>query len=487
MSASRERRKRQEFFAGGGTDPKAAREAERKAKERKSNILYGVLGTVFVLVTAFLVIYNSGILQRNVTAVTLDGVEYSAADYSYYYHLIYNNYAQYGSYLGMMVTSEQIQEQTLDEMKFVQAALAQVEEEGFALDEEDEEAIQAQIDAFKTEASAVGQSYSAHIKQVYGNLVTKSVFEKNLRRGMTANLFAQAYQDSLTYSESDIQAEYDANPNDYDMVDYAYVRIDTTPEEETDEEGNVIEATEDEILAAWEAGQAQAQELKAAWENGEDVEAMVEDVENATYLSSEGALHSTTSYIEWCFDANREDGEIGILEDGDNNCIYVIQFKDRYRDETKSVNVRHILVTEANLDEGVEATQENLEAKAQEILDTWDGTEDGFAALANEYSQDTGSNTNGGLYEDVLPGQMVTNFNDWCFDESRQAGDTGIVYNAGTYTGAHIMYYVGQGDLIVWQETVRDALTSEAFSAWQEEMIGTIESAELQDGASYVA
>ena len=86
MSASRERKKRQEFIAGGGTDPKAAREAERKAKERKSNILYGTIGAVFVLVTAFLVIYNSGILQRSATAVTIDGENYTAADYSYYYN-----------------------------------------------------------------------------------------------------------------------------------------------------------------------------------------------------------------------------------------------------------------------------------------------------------------------------------------------------------------------------------------------------------------
>ena len=485
MSASRERKKRQEFLAGGGTDPKAAREAERKAKERKSNILYGTIGAVFVLVTAFLVIYNSGILQRNAIAVTLDGVEYSAADYSYFYHAVENSYTQkYGSYMSMMVTADQLQEQTLDEMKFVQAALAKAEEEGFVLDEEDEESIQAQIDAFKTEASAVGQSYSAHIKQVYGSLVTKSVFEENLRRGMTASLFAQSYEESLEYTDSDIQAEYEANPNDYDMVDYAYVLIDASPAETTDEEGNTIEPTEDEVVAAWEAGQAQAQELLEAWESGEDVEALVEDVENATYTSSEGASHSTTNYMEWCFDANREAGEIGILEDGDNNRIYVIQLKDRYRDEHQSVNVRHILVTDANL-EGIEdPTDEDIMAKAEEILDSWDGTEDGFAALANEYSQDGGSNTNGGLYENVLPGEMVTEFNDWCFNESHAAGDTGIIQS--TY-GYHIMYFVGEGDQVAWQETVRDALTSRDFSAWQDELIASIENAELHDGVDYVS
>ena len=358
------------------------------------------------------------------------------------------------------------------------------EEEGFALDEE---ALASQIDSFKAEASAMGQSYSAYIKQVYGNLVTKSVYESNLRDTAMANQFAQSYEDSLEYSDSDIQAEYEANANDYDLVDYAYITIDASPETETDEDGNTVEATEEETAAAWEAGQALAQELMEAWENGEDAEALAEDEEKATYYNTEGGSYNTASYVEWCFEEGRQAGEIHMIESEDTGRIYIVQFNRRYRDETRSVNVRHILVTEANLDEGVEATQENLEAKAQEILDTWDGTEDGFAQLANAYSQDAGSNTTGGLYEDVLPGQMVTNFNDWCFDESRQHGDTGIVYNEGSYTGAHIMYYVGQGDLIAWQETVRDALRSADYTAWETELVGTIESAELQDGAKYVA
>ena len=135
--------------------------------------------------------------------------------------------------------------------------------------------------------------------------------------------------------------------------------------------------------------------------------------------------------------------------------------------------------------EGIEdPTDEDIMAKAEEILDSWDGTEDGFAALANEYSQDGGSNTNGGLYENVLPGEMVTEFNDWCFNESHAAGDTGIIQS--TY-GYRIMYFVGEGDQVAWQETVRDALTSRDFSAWQDELIASIENAELHDGVDYVS
>lgn len=112
------------------------------------------------------------------------------------------------------------------------------------------------------------------------------------------------------------------------------------------------------------------------------------------------------------------------------------------------MDVRHILLSvEGTTDENGTTTYsdedwEACRAKAQEILDTWlagEKTEESFAALANAHSTDGGSNTNGGLYEKVYVGQMVTEFNDWCFDESRQPGDYGLVKT--TY-GYHIMYFV---------------------------------------------
>lgn len=118
--------------------------------------------------------------------------------------------------------------------------------------------------------------------------------------------------------------------------------------------------------------------------------------------------------------------------------------------DSKFVNVRHILISPegGTTDEETGATTYTEEAweacrqEAQAILDQFlagDKTEDSFAALANEKSQDGGSNTAGGLYENVFEGQMVAPFEDWCFDESRKTGDTGLVK---TDFGYHVMYFV---------------------------------------------
>mgnify|MGYP005849831989 FL=1 len=143
--------------------------------------------------------------------------------------------------------------------------------------------------------------------------------------------------------------------------------------------------------------------------------------------------------------------------------------------DTKLVNVRHILVYPEGADGTNLATQEfseeawaASEKKAQEILDQFlagDKTEESFAALANEYSEDPGSNTNGGLYENVSEGEMVAAFNDWCFDAARQVGDTGIVK---TNYGYHVMYF--SGSQTTWQKYARNDYMVENATATAKEI-----------------
>lgn len=118
-------------------------------------------------------------------------------------------------------------------------------------------------------------------------------------------------------------------------------------------------------------------------------------------------------------------------------------------DSGKLVDVRHILIQpeDCEFDDShhVIATEDQWEAcrvDAQALLDSWlagAADEESFAQMAVDYSVD-GSASSGGLYTDVYKGQMVANFENWCFDESRQSGDSGLVR---TEYGYHIMYFVG--------------------------------------------
>ena len=145
--------------------------------------------------------------------------------------------------------------------------------------------------------------------------------------------------------------------------------------------------------------------------------------------------------------------------------------------DTKFVNARHILITPEGGTAGedgrtVTYTDEEWEAariKAQDILDRYlagEQTEEAFAALSTEFNQDPGSKQTGGLYNDIYRGQMVPSFDEWCFDESRAAGDTGLVK---TDYGYHIMYFVS--DRLAWPESARADLTAKKGQELLQELL----------------
>ena len=118
----------------------------------------------------------------------------------------------------------------------------------------------------------------------------------------------------------------------------------------------------------------------------------------------------------------------------------------------ESATVRHILIQPADADADEVSTEEEwaeAEKEAQRVYALFleDPTEEHFIALSDENNDAPGSAENGGLYENVIPGQMVTEFNDWLFDETREAGDCEIVK---TSYGYHLMYFLGTGESDSW-------------------------------------
>ena len=539
MSASREKQNRQ--AASGQADPKTAREAQQRREEKRTNLLYGVIAAAVLVAVIASFVWRSDFIPKTTTAATIDGEKYTAAEVEYYYQTAYRNfvsnsqYSYFLSYLGLntnatlksqsinstaaamlgielpdadaesaeadseadplaptgMTWHDYFLDEALDNMRVIQAALKAAEAEGFQYPAGVQAQYDDNMDALKAVAAASGISVSQYLKGNFGAGVTEKVYGEQLMRVLRYSAYADAYQDSLTYSDSELEDAYGADRNTYVHVSYEVVSFSGAAESTTDDEGNTVEPTEEEAAAALEAAQDLAQTVLDGFQDGGDLEELANE-NDGTYSKNENGTYSAGSVMsEWLYDSARKSGDASTLADG--TVQYVVVFHDRFRDENPTIDIRHILVplgsgSIAEGEEGYEDEQAQLKAdahaKAEELLAQWqsgEATEDSFAALALKESTD-GSKYDGGLYTEVYQGRMVTEFNDWCFDAARQSGDTGVV---DTQYGSHVMYFSGV-NAARWQTQVAANLRTEAYTAWEEDLVKDVTVQRSESGLKHI-
>lgn len=235
--------------------------------------------------------------------------------------------------------------------------------------------------------------------------------------------------------------------------------------EEAEAEGIILSDYQQEVLSSM-AEQLDAQAEQYGYASGEEMIHI--------NMGAGASMEDYVAYLETFFKANMYYSQVasGMTPTEEELSAFFDEHADEYAQSglTKdmiSVDVRHILVfpkAAEGEDEDSEEAWAAGEAAANALLEQWKAgemTEESFAALANEHSEDPGSNTNGGLYEGVTEGQMVQAFNDWCFDPARQVGDTDVVR---TEYGFHVMFFSGSAPM--WKTYAEgDYVTSKANEA----------------------
>lgn len=478
MSASREKKSRQEQIASGYVDPKIARAAEEKAKARRSNMLYAALAVIFVAVAAIAIISNSHVTERNAKAYSVNGETFTAADVNYYYHNAYNSFVSQnsGQVSYYFDTSKDLREQdcsfadgtwfdyfaaqafhTMDQI----SALAQkAKAEGFEAKDAEDNALATDYSYIDSYAAMQGYTRAQYLKGVFGSTMTAKVFERNVRLVALAEAYRDAYMDSLTYGDAEIQAAYDADPTAYQSVDIEFIVFTYTAE---------ADATDEQKAALLDETKETAQAALDRYADGEAFDALAEDLGGTYYHQSHASRSVYSEMLNWAFDDARQSRDTTVVPYGSNG-YYAVVFHSRTINDYHPVSVRHILVD----------TEEIANSVLEQYL-AGEQTEEAFGALAAQYSGDSNA-ASGGLYEDIALGQMVEPFETWCFDGSRQSGDTGIVE---TEYGYHVMYFVSTNPLEYWKVDAQNDLRSADFSEWIEALTEGIESEEL-GGMKYV-
>ena len=530
MSASRKKQLRSAENAAKMTEKQLTEQKEAKKLKIMTTVFVAAM-VVFAAWTAISkTVTHSGIAERKSIAMTVGEHQINSAEMNYFFIDAVNKlYSEYGDYITLILDpTVPLNEQVVDEesgetwadellvsaqenVKAVYALSDEAAAQGYALSETELQSVESQLAYLGIYASYYGYSNTEdYLKAMYGNGATEESYREYFERTMLADSYQSYYANNLTYEDADLRAAEAENYNEYSAYSYNSYYISPSRFLEggtTDEEGNTTYSDE-ETAASVAAAEAVAQSLVndsitsvAALDAAIAALEVNAETEGAASYAYENLGYSSVNSVirEWVADEARVEGDLTYIaststttdEDGNEvtttNGFYVVYFVGSSDNNYPLANVRHILVSfeGGTTDETTGTTtysdDEKAAAKtaAEELLASWeagDATEDSFAALADENSDDTGSVGNGGLYEDIYPGEMVEAFENWCFAEGRKSGDTGIVE---TEYGYHVMYYSGDSETLYRDFLITNALVSEDSAAWYNALLETMTVSEV--------
>lgn len=454
------------------------REAEKRKAERDKKISTITSVVICVLLVGLVASFPiRTYLTVNGTYVKIAGESVSRVEFDYNYNLVKNNYiSQNGYYLSLLGVSmngdlsqqmysdtltweDYFEQMTVENIINNKALKAQMKEEGFTYDTT--ELYEEYRESIKEEAAAENMTEKAYLQALYGNYANASRLKDFVTEAMELNAYYEKVSEEKAPSEAEIQAYYEENTDSYDSVDYRLTIVNAELPTEPTELADPVDETE--------AGESGADDTETAYQPSEAEiayameKAYVQAEEALTTISTDGELRenvlrsSAASLLrDWLFSEDRKAGDTTIVENSSSNLYYAVEFLDRYRDETPSVDARVIIVA------ADDAVREDA------ILEEWKkgaATEESFAELADKYNTPA---SEGGLYEGLLSSGLPEALAEWLNDGARVSGDTTAV-TGGEGESSYVVYYKGT-NAPRWSLSIESTLLSQVMSEYMDEI-----------------
>ena len=505
-------------------------EAQEAKKLKVYTTTFWIVMALCVCIVVTTVLSNpvKNVLYKNNVAVTVGDHEVSSVELNYFFIDTVNDYInQFGEYASYLLdTTTPLNKQVIDKesgetladslLKAAESTLKRTYalydlamEKGFKLDEEDEKAIDTLVTNMEFYAMYYGYGdVKSYLQGIYGNGSEVESYKEYQRINLIADRYYAEYAETLDYNDEQIR-EYEAGKDgegedakdrfhNFSSVTYSYYYVACNKwAPEKDDKGNKIEYTADQLKEAREKAKAAAEALAAgkfedlaAFDKAiGEMEINKDEKTKPTASRFEDQLVPQVSHNdvrEWLISKDLKEGDLTVIEnstgEGDKKEVkgyYVVRFGSLDENRFNLKDVRHILIKfeggKYNSTTGqttfTDAEKKAALEKAEKIYNEWvksGASEEDFKDLVEEHSGDTASVEDGGLYENVFPGQMVEKFEDFCYDENRKPGDHGIVES--TY-GYHIMFFVGDSDVTYRDFMIKAELRADELEEWLDDLV----------------
>ena len=488
-------------------DLKMQKRAEEKARAKKEKQVSLITS---ILIVAALVCFMASFPIRSYltvhgTYVKVAGENISRLEFDYNYNMALNNYMnQYGtylSYMGLDLTGDLSTQMYSDSLTFkdffekmaveniiqTKALKAEAKAAGFTYDATKD--YEDYLNYVSQAAEAAGMTEKQFVQENFGAYATTSRLKPIVMENLESSAYYDSVSDEKMPSDEDAENYYAENKDSYDSIDYRMTVINaelpteptdladktedttttdnttgsTSTDSTTGTDTTTYEPSEAEIAYAMEQAKAEADTaLKSIAKDGELKE-------NAKRTS----LASVTR--EWLFDESRKAGDTTVIEDETNNRYYVLAFEKRYLDETPTVDVRAVILSNDG------------DVSADSVLEEWKSgaaTEDSFAELADKYNTASTTTSEGGLFEALSVGNVSDELKDWMTDSSRVQGDTAVIAPEGeSYT--YVVYFIGTNEA-EWMKSIKNTLLTDIMADYLEEITANYSVEDSRNNLNYL-
>ena len=486
---------------GDGVSRRDTRTKKEQDARKKSRATAVIVVLVFAVVFVGALVVNSNFIRRATTAITIDGISFSVSEFDYFYNAAIFEYTeliqqQIPDFASAMLPSRdrplasQIQnhetgatwadffvERAINNMSELTRMYNAARASGFVMSEEDRENMNNQFDMLMMEADfAVSMQPHIHptpmsfLQALYGNSFNEDVLRSVLEFTFTAISYSNHTRQSLSYSESELEAFYLENIQNLDV--FRFRRIVVMPEMLNPLDFD----TGDELYYAQEAAEQEAveiaQQIADSVQTEEDFIAAALELDPERFADPRSTLFEQqgefidADFHGWLTDTQRAYGDIMTSEAA--NGINVLFFVERDDNNYYMTSMRQILILreQVNPDDFLEGEDDPAFIEAVEFVETLareraeaaeavfqvgGGGEEQLIDMMPDFSDDA---TEGGFYDQIarFPFQservavmrVVPELEEWLFDENRQFGDSELIRTEAF--GYHLMFFAGHGE-----------------------------------------
>ena len=341
------------------------RDGSHKPHKGKSKlgkkILTVILALLVIAAIVITILWQTGVIQRNLNAITVGENNVSINEYNYNYNTLVGTYTRYFGKGGLLdkkadssaATKEDItwgeffEKTTNKNLQQVNLLYQEAVKSGFELSEENVKEIDNYIESMKQQTGSP-LNFEIYLHNLYGKGMNVESLRELMLKNKLATEFASNKPSTYEISQDEIDKEYNENVDKYDLVTFNSFQIVTETKDSDDKA-----LTSEELKKAKEKSEAKTKEAVEKISKGEEFKKVA--IEMATDEKSKEKLQeseedltlqeninlsnlSNKDILDWLTSKDRKDGDVKYFEIGDN--YQILKFSERKTDTRNIADVR---------------------------------------------------------------------------------------------------------------------------------------------------